>query len=138
MNNYALIIASPPGSVKLILVIYSLFVNIQYFYSKPFRFFRVALWKMLHMYNNARCPAKYEYISASLTVPVPGHNPAKEVKDMNDAPVGFLMALSRDERAMSAYARLPKGERRRLIDRAKRASSHEEMQSIVSELRAQG
>ncbi|MEA5153049.1 MAG: hypothetical protein VB039_10695 [Oscillospiraceae bacterium] len=57
---------------------------------------------------------------------------------MNDAPVGFLMALSRDERAMSAYARLPKGERRRLIDRAKRASSHEEMQSIVRELRAQG
>lgn len=53
---------------------------------------------------------------------------------MSDAPIGFLMAISQNEKAMNRYSALSKQERQQLIDRASRADSRDEMQSIVDSI----
>lgn len=53
---------------------------------------------------------------------------------MKDAPIGFLIELSKDDRALSCYARLPKGEKQKVLEKASRVSSRSEMQSIVQSL----
>lgn len=55
---------------------------------------------------------------------------------MKDAPIGFLMELSKDEKALSKYARLSREEKQKLLEKAGRVSGRDEMQSIVSAIRA--
>ncbi len=51
---------------------------------------------------------------------------------MKDAPIGFLMELSKDEKALSRYARLSREEKQKVLEKASRVSSRREMQSMVS------
>lgn len=53
---------------------------------------------------------------------------------MNDIPVGFLMTLAENERAMRAFAQLPQERREQIIAQARNASSREEMRNIVRQL----
>ena len=50
---------------------------------------------------------------------------------MNDMPVGLMMALAENERAMRRFAALPDEERRQVEAQASRAASRAEMQAIV-------
>ena len=53
---------------------------------------------------------------------------------MRDIPIGFLMTLSENEKAMRVFAALPKEQREQIIAQARHASSREEMRSIVQQL----
>lgn len=56
---------------------------------------------------------------------------------MKDVSIGFLMTLAEDEQAMRSFATLPEEKRNEIIARASHASSREEMQSIVHDVRQQ-
>ncbi len=49
-------------------------------------------------------------------------------------PQGFIMALSHNVNAMRHFSSLPKDERQRIIDKARQATSKEDMQGFVDSL----
>ena len=51
-----------------------------------------------------------------------------------DAPIGFLMALVENEKAMRHFSTMTEGARNQVVERARHVSSKAEMQSIVHEL----
>lgn len=56
-----------------------------------------------------------------------------EMADM-DIPIGFSMAIAQNEDALNAFASMDAGARARVLDRARRASSREDMQRVVESL----
>lgn len=67
-------------------------------------------------------------------MPLPrGHN-LREVMGMSELPVGFVMTLAMNERAMKRFAQMPEEERRAVIARAHGARSRDDMQRIVEGL----
>lgn len=51
---------------------------------------------------------------------------------MKDAPIGFLMELSKDEKALGKYAQLSKDERQKILEKASCITSRSEMQAMVN------
>ena len=54
--------------------------------------------------------------------------------DYKGMPQGLLQALANDMDAMRRFALLPSGDRAALVQRARSASSREEMEEILSKL----
>lgn len=57
-----------------------------------------------------------------------------EVILMNDMPVGLMMTLAENERAMRRFAALSDQERGRVVDQAGQTASRDEMQALVQSL----
>lgn len=53
---------------------------------------------------------------------------------MNDIPVGLMMTLAENERAMLRFASLPEDARKQLVAQAAQAGSRAEMRAIVQTL----
>lgn len=53
---------------------------------------------------------------------------------MNDMPVGLMMTLAENERAMRRFAALSDQERGRVVDQAGQTTSRDEMQALVQSL----
>lgn len=56
------------------------------------------------------------------------------MNEKNDAPIGFLMALSQDERAMTRYSRLSKQQRQQILEKARQAQSSQQMHKLISQI----
>ncbi len=54
--------------------------------------------------------------------------------DFTDVPVGFSMALAKNEAAMLHYASLSKKEKQNILDKAHNVHSKNEMDSLVASL----
>lgn len=54
--------------------------------------------------------------------------------DYNEVPVGFAMALARNEEAVNAFAMMTRDEKQAIWDKARHAHSEREMENLVSSL----
>ncbi len=54
--------------------------------------------------------------------------------DRNEIPIGFGFALAQDPEAMKKFANLPENKQTEILQKARRASSKSEMQSIVDNM----
>ncbi len=54
--------------------------------------------------------------------------------DFREVPLGFSMALMRNEAAVNAYAMMTRAQKAEILERAHKARSEQEMQGIIKEL----
>lgn len=54
--------------------------------------------------------------------------------DFSSVPVGFGMALARNEAAVNAYAMMTKEQKQAILEKAHRVSSAQEMQQLLSQI----
>lgn len=53
-----------------------------------------------------------------------------------EVPIGFGMALARNEKAVNAYAMMTKEQKQAILEKARKAHSEKEMRQIVSSIAA--
>ena len=56
---------------------------------------------------------------------------------MNDVPIGFGMALARNEAAVNAYAMMTKEQKNAILAKARAARSQAQMQQLVADIAAE-
>ena len=60
------------------------------------------------------------------------------MKDYQEIPAGFAMALAQNETAVNAYAMMTPEAKQAILNKAHNAQTRQEMQQIVADIAAEG